>query len=116
DVLRLSAEGLSARRMAVSLAIGRTTLLGYLEREQEAGLNWPLPPEMADAELERLLYPCTTILLFASGLEPVAPSLAHCSRGLANQKTKRRPRVLSCWSNAGSWRGCTACNSSASRK
>ena len=59
DVLRLSAEGLSTRQMASSLAIGRTTLQGYLERAQEAGLSWPLPPEMSDADLERLLYPRT---------------------------------------------------------
>jgi transposase len=59
DVIRLSAEGLSTRQMAASLAIGRTTLQGYLERAQEAGLSWPLPPEMSDADLERLLYPRT---------------------------------------------------------
>ncbi len=39
DVIRLSAEGLSTRQMAASLAIGRTTLQGYLERAQEAGLS-----------------------------------------------------------------------------
>jgi DNA-binding NarL/FixJ family response regulator len=32
DVLRLSAEGLSTRQIAASLAIGRTTLRGYLDR------------------------------------------------------------------------------------
>ncbi len=59
DVLRLSAEGLSTRQMASSLAIGRTTLQGYLDRAHEAGLSWPLPAEMSDSELERLLYPRT---------------------------------------------------------
>ncbi len=57
DVLRLSAEGLSTRQIAASLAIGRTTLRGYLERADELGLGWPLPPEMSDTDLERLLYP-----------------------------------------------------------
>ena len=51
DVLRLSAEGLSTRQMASSLAIGRTTLRGYLDRARDAGVSWPLPPEMSDAEL-----------------------------------------------------------------
>jgi transposase len=45
--------------MASSLAIGRTTLQGYLDRAHEAGLSWPLPAEMSDSELERLLYPRT---------------------------------------------------------
>ncbi|MBY6059823.1 IS21 family transposase, partial [Leisingera daeponensis] len=47
------------RQMASSLAIGRTTLQGYLDRAHEAGLSWPLPAEMSDSELERLLYPRT---------------------------------------------------------
>jgi len=59
DVLRLSAEGLSTRQIAASLAIGRTTLQGYLDRARGAGLSWPLPPEMSDTDLERLIYPRT---------------------------------------------------------
>ncbi|MET4130872.1 transposase, partial [Roseovarius sp. MBR-38] len=59
DVLRLSAEGLSTRQIAASLAIGRTTLRGYLDRATELGLGWPLPPEMSDTDLERLIYPRT---------------------------------------------------------
>lgn len=59
DVLRLSAEGLSTRQIAGSLAIGRTTLRGYLDRSKELGLSWPLPPEMSDTDLERLIYPHT---------------------------------------------------------
>lgn len=59
DVLRLSAEGLSTRQIAGSLAIGRTTLRGYLDRATELGLSWPLPPEMSDTDLERLIYPRT---------------------------------------------------------
>jgi len=59
DVLRLSAEGLSTRQMAASLSIGRATLQGYLERTRKAGLRWPLPPDLSDFDLERLLYPRT---------------------------------------------------------
>ena len=56
DVLRLSAEGLSTRQIAASLAIGRTTLRGYLDRATELGLSWPLPPEMSDTDLEHRLF------------------------------------------------------------
>ena len=56
DVLRLSAEGLSTRQIAASLAIGRTTLRGYLDRATELGLAWPLPADMSDTDLERRLF------------------------------------------------------------
>jgi len=56
DVLRLSAEGLSTRQIAASLAIGRTTLRGYLDRATELGLSWPLLPEMSDTDLEHRLF------------------------------------------------------------
>ncbi|MCG8556275.1 MAG: IS21 family transposase, partial [Proteobacteria bacterium] len=59
DVLRLHAAGLSARGIARSLSIGRTTIARTLDRAQEAGLSWPLPEEMTDAELERTLYPAS---------------------------------------------------------
>ena len=59
DVLRLSAEGLSTRQIAASLAIGRTTLRGYLERADKLGLSWPLPPGLSDTDLERQIYPRT---------------------------------------------------------
>jgi hypothetical protein len=59
DVLRLSAEGLSTRQMAASLAIGRTTLRGYLDRADELGLSWPLPPSLSDTDLERQITPQT---------------------------------------------------------
>ena len=41
DVLRLNAEGLSNRKIAVSLGIGRTTIGDTARRAQLAGLNWP---------------------------------------------------------------------------
>ena len=59
DVLRLSAEGLSTRQIAASLAIGRTTLQGYLDRARDAELSWPLPADLSDTDLERQIYPRT---------------------------------------------------------
>jgi len=59
DVLRLSAEGLSTRQIAASLAIGRSTLQGYLDRARDAEVVWPLPPAMSDTDLERLIFPRT---------------------------------------------------------
>lgn len=59
DVLRLLAEGLSTRQIEASLVIGRTTPQGYLERARAAGLCWPLPPDLLETDIERLLFPRT---------------------------------------------------------
>ena len=56
EALRLSFEGLSTQ-MALSLAIGRTTLREYLGRARDAGLSWPLPDALSDADLEHVLFP-----------------------------------------------------------
>ncbi len=57
DVLRLRAVGLSKRQIAVSLNIGATSAGNYLRRARRAGLNWPPPEELSDADLDRLLFP-----------------------------------------------------------
>ena len=79
DVSRLSAEGLSTRQMAASLSIGRATLQGYLERAREAGLSWPLPPDLSDTDLERLLYPRTAR---EASQRATQPDWAHIHREL----------------------------------
>ena len=56
DVLRLHAVGLSNRRIAVGLNIGRTAVGDYLRRARRAGLAWPLPEGLSDEALERLLF------------------------------------------------------------
>lgn len=57
DVLRLRAAGLSHRQIAKSLGLGRSTVGEYLARAEEADLAWPLPETLAEADLERLLFP-----------------------------------------------------------
>jgi transposase len=58
EVLRLRFEaGLSYDAIARSCNIGHTTAGEYVKRSREAGLRWPLPEDMDDKLLERLLYP-----------------------------------------------------------
>jgi transposase len=58
EVLRLKwAQGLSNRQIAGACRIGRPTVAEYLRRANEAGLRWPLPPELDEAALERQLFP-----------------------------------------------------------
>ena len=57
DVLRLHAGGMSKRKIAASLSIGATAAGDCVRRARRAGLSWPLPENMSDEALERLLYP-----------------------------------------------------------
>ena len=53
EVLRLRlGEGLSHRKVAAALGLPTSTVTGYVQRAQIAGVTWPLPPDMDDEELE----------------------------------------------------------------
>src|SRR5512139_1086335 len=58
EVLRLKWEkGFTNRTIARSVSIARSTVGQYLRRARDAGLGWPLPAELDEAELERRLFP-----------------------------------------------------------
>jgi len=58
DVLRLFYEvKLSQRAIARSLGIGLGTVSTYLQRARTAGVSWPLPAELQERDLGRLLFP-----------------------------------------------------------
>ena len=84
DVLRLHAEGLSKRKIAESLTIGATSAGDCVRRAKRAGLSWPLPENLDEDALERLLYPPPTAT--AAHLRP-QPDWAAVHREL------RRPGV-----------------------
>ena len=56
EALRLRADGLSGRRIALSLSLGRATISDYLRRANVTGLAWPLPDDLSDSDLERMLF------------------------------------------------------------
>jgi len=60
EVMRLS-YGLKAsrREIALSVDIARSTVAEYLYRSEAAGLSWPVPEDLSDEDLERLLFPPT---------------------------------------------------------
>ena len=63
EVLRLCwGQGLSKRQAAGSCGISRPAVDGYLRRAEAAGLSWPLPVELDDGALERLLFPSSPVL------------------------------------------------------
>jgi transposase len=61
DVLRLSAAGMSKRKIAASLGVSATAAGKCLRRARRAGLGWPLPEGLTDEALELRLYPPPTV-------------------------------------------------------
>jgi hypothetical protein len=58
DALRLTyALGMSRRLVSEATGIGKTAVGEYVRRAVAAGLGWPIPDEIDDAELERRLFP-----------------------------------------------------------
>ena len=58
DVLRLFwACQQSQRQIAIQCAISRPCVSEYVRRARDAGLSWPLPEGLDDAQLDRLLFP-----------------------------------------------------------
>ena len=61
EVLRLKLEkGFSARQIAKSCDISRSTVKDYLDRAQLNGLTWPLPDNLDDTAVGHLLFPSAT--------------------------------------------------------
>jgi transposase len=68
EVLRLKWScGLGSRAIAKSCHVAKSTVDEYVSRAERAGLSWPLPDELDEAALNRLLYPPT--------ITPEAPRL-----------------------------------------
>jgi transposase len=58
EILRLRHEkGLSQRAVAAACGMGAGTVSEYLSRAVQAGVHWPLPPELDDSVLEARLFP-----------------------------------------------------------
>ncbi len=57
EVLRLSAAGLSKRKIAAALGVSATAAVDCIRRARRAGLTWPLAGELTDEALERRLFP-----------------------------------------------------------
>jgi hypothetical protein len=98
EVLRLKwTSQLSNRTIANSCSIARSTVAECLERASKAGLSWPLPDNMDDAELERLLYRNRQ----PEPILPAPPVIAKLTSSVAVSTMRRRhdvntqPRMVS---------------------
>ena len=57
EILRLNSLGLSRRTIAGSVSRSRDTVSSVLKRAAKLGLSWPLPLEITDSELQKMLFP-----------------------------------------------------------
>ena len=58
EILRLKLQaGLSQRAIARSAKVSQSTVNDYVGRAIVAKLTWPLPPDLDDEALDRLLFP-----------------------------------------------------------
>jgi hypothetical protein len=73
EVLRLTHElGLSVRQVPEATGVGKTAVSEYVSRARVAGITWPVPPEISDAELERRLF--TPAGFHEGSTKPLAPA------------------------------------------
>jgi transposase len=56
EVLRLAAQERSQREISLSTGLAKTTVYRYLARARQAGLSWPFPGELDEADLEARLF------------------------------------------------------------
>jgi hypothetical protein len=73
DVLRLSAAGMSKRKIAASLGVSATAAGECIRRARRAGLAWPLPDGLSDEALERQLFPSPAAAAGLGGYSPRQP-------------------------------------------
>ena len=76
EILRLSHEaGLSQRGIAQALNLGLGTVASYLKRAKKAGINWPIPSDLDERDLGRLLFPSQPLSGQRRFTEPDFPSV-----------------------------------------
>jgi hypothetical protein len=87
DILRLKwACGLSNRQVAASCGVARSTVAETLYRATAAGLSWPLPEDLDDAQLETRLYPAAP--------SPTSPPRAMPEWATVHQELTRKGVTL----------------------
>jgi hypothetical protein len=85
EVLRLYFElRLKQRQIARSANVSQSTVHKYLERFRAAGLNWPLPAEMSETDLEAKLFPDDTGISRPGAKTP--PDFAYIHQQLQGYK------------------------------
>ena len=56
EILRLQAEGVSERQIAVAIGVVRSTVQLCLRRARDAGIDWSLAEALTESEFNERLY------------------------------------------------------------
>ena len=62
EILRLYSQGISKSSIARSCECSRNTVISVISRAEESEISWPLPCDMTDGKLQKLLFPSTASL------------------------------------------------------
>lgn len=84
EVLRLKADGFSDRQIAAAIGSARSTVQACVRRAAAAGLSWPLPSQLDEADLQALLYRRSVPLLATP-----RPDFAYLHRELRRRGVTR---------------------------
>jgi len=89
EVLRLRAAGMSARDIARSVGVARSTVGEYLRRADAAEIAWPLPDDLDEEGLWALLFPKAT-----AGAERPVPEWSAVHQELRSRRHHVTLRLL----------------------
>jgi len=94
EVLRLRlGEGLSGRQVSAATGIALTTAWDYVDRARRADLQWPLPEEMDDDQLELRLFGLPLAVKTSSPPRPL-PDWSYIHKEIRRKGvTPAQPRI-----------------------
>ena len=69
EIIELASTGISRAKVGYLCGCGEVKVKDVLERAAAVGLAWPVPPELTDAEIERLVGPLEDVRRFAPDFE-----------------------------------------------
>ena len=87
EILRLKSQNLSIRQISQSVKKGKSNVQRLLHKAEEAGLKWPLSPEIDDQELEETLYPKPEVVVFEG---KALPDFSYIEKELARKGVTRQ--------------------------
>lgn len=88
EILRLRNAGVSVRNIAYSCECSRSTVQGVFNKAKVKGLVWPLPEELDDKEIYRILFPKDS-----ESSTKAAPDFARINKELL----RKGVTLMLCW-------------------
>ena len=87
EIIRLASLNLSQTNIALSCGVSKKTVNKVLKAAREKGISWPLNPNQTDTEIELLLCPKKSSLVFQSNRR--LPDYAHIRKELFRNRMNK---------------------------